>query len=410
MQATVDFHDRDFVRALEDAGLWSFPRLVGTPEQEPAANPYAFFKWWEQGGPEGERFDKETGQMAPAPYFIAHNAHVMGGLSYHELRNPREFVFSAGFGDFDANGSPAETWEDVQRVSKWLVLNRVEHYWKYSGSECGFHLRMFFAPEQRPREYLARWESALWRGLKNELSVRSIDIVCAEPKRLERIPYSRYVHKKTKGPSKPDDPSKKSGYVRESNFCVPVPWGLVHEGNLARIRDLSRYPEFFETVRFTGDRPLPTLESFVRRKGWETFGHVAHAVHPMPATVPTGDMAGAMRLYAPSRLCVQMLPFGSNPRHAVRLALLYELMGLGMGYDELFQTITAIGREARWEDYDETTIAYFIRHALERDYHPYGCEKLAENGLCLGATCPRFRREFPAAWREHVEKHPEALL
>lgn len=379
----------EYASLLDGLGMYGFPRTVGTPGQAIVGSPASFFRWF------------ELNWSRPVPMFVSHSRFMAPTTSAKFNRD--NIIFEWAFGDYDTgdgNGlSPAEVQAEVQKVSAFLIAHRLAHCWKYSGSEGGFHLRVRFREEAQDRRYLERWESAFWRGLKHELQVRSINIKCANPVCMERLPFTRYVHRKN-----PEDKE----YHAEPNYCVPFPWTWARDGKWAEIRDLSFHPRLYEDLVAPGFEPRMSLEAFVRQQGWTAFGHEIAALHPLPNYAPTGAASDLINLYIPEKKCLRELPFGSNPRHAVRFAFVCELLPLGFGLEELVALVQQVAVEAKWEDYKPEITRQQVTHALLADkYKPWTCGKLRENGVCVGPSCGRFRKAFPVEWAEHLKYHPE---
>lgn len=403
-----ELEKRDFAEVLASVGLWGFPRAFGTPGQSIVWTPDEFFAWWEN--------HREKG----VPLFAGHNAFVPVVRS-NSLLDRTNIVFRSAFGDFDTgdglNLPVSELLSDVQRTEHFLIERNISHAWLASGSisegkPAGFHAVVFFRREEHPRRYLERWENGFWRGLKNELKVRSINIKCANPVALRRIPFSRYVHRK--------DPTVE-GYKAEANYCVPVPYEWVANGEWDRIVDVSFHPTLLPDVRYESGLPEPSLESWVTASGWGTFAHQPMELHPGLEEPPKGSAADLVRLYIPERLCLQTLIFGPNPRHVIRVAWAQEMLAVGhvsgrpLGLEEFVQIVFAVGREARWEDFDEAESRRQATYIWQRPYalrtsdtgeplppnpHPYSCRKLREEGACIGSKCRLFRYSFHDEWME----------
>jgi hypothetical protein len=403
----------DVERSLRDLGLWGFPRRFGVPHGRVISTPTAFANWW------GQYWGKTV------PMYAGHNAFSVteeGRLSFDRL------LFRTAFGDFDnGNGSGLshrEVWEEVQAVSKWLVDRSIPHAWKCSGGKLlddeldqGFHLRVFFDEQPQDRAYLARWESAFWRGLRHELNLKSLNIQCANPVHQERLPFTPHVHRK--------DPTVKGEYIFDGTYCVPIPWSWVHDGKAGSIRELSISPQVLPTVRFEGT--TTPLEAFVRTMGWSTFGHEPGVLHPYPELAPLGGQAFEWnRIYVPDKLCLQVLPFDANPRHTVRFAWAVEILNtkvfhpkenkmIPMPLEEAVNLCDAVSEEAHWIDRNPAIIRQQLKHAHDRvhslnddtRYRPYSCPKLREEGLCVGARCPLFSKVFPQDYALYIASHPE---
>jgi hypothetical protein len=384
---------------LDDLGLGTFPRQVGTPGRVIVGGWRSFFEW----------FDRNYGKTVPM--FVAHNA-----FDPPDLGGPvdiNRFVLSATFGDMDTGDNsglrPDEVFLEVRRTTDWLDHQRLGYSWKNSGSDGGFHLRIRWAVESHPRSYLSRWESAFWRGLKHHLSLRSVNIVCAEPSRFERLPYTPYVHRK--------DPTVKD-WKREPTYCVPIPVDWIRTGRYDKIRDLSLNPYDVGRVAIPGSMPPPSLESFVRKMGWENFAHEADAFHPAPTEIELGAAGGVIDVckeLIPEKLCLRTLPYGLNPKHSVRLAWFVEILATdpeGFSLDEAQALVDAVAEEAKWEDRANTNRRREqVADLWKRKYAPKSCGWLREKGVCVENAirdCPVFPRSFPQEHQEYLLQHPEA--
>jgi hypothetical protein len=372
----VNLNREGYARLLDEFGLWSFPRRVGNPFSVTVGNPSGFYRWW------------DSNVNLPVPMFIAHNAFAEPPAG--QRLDVNAYRFRAGFADLDTgdnNGcTPEQVWDEVCRIEDWARKVNVPHVWKYSGSDSGWHCHLLFDEQIASRSYLDKWENALWRGLTVHLRLRSINIRCADPARMERLPFSKYVHKKDKDTV---------GYKVEPNWCVPVPWKLMVDQNLPVIRELSRNPKCEDGAhRYVA--PSTRLEAFVRLQHWETFGPEKAALHPSLGFEPKGSMADLTKVLIPFKKCLQTLPFGTNPRHAVRLAYAVELASTGMSLDELTTFIDKVSEEAGWIDRQNEQARHGqVQQLHRRGYTAFGCHKLRESGCCVGQSCSLFARSFP---------------
>ncbi len=385
---------KNYFQLLDEMEMGTLPRRYGSPHSVIIASRSGVERWFEQHW-----------EAADAPMFVSHNAYAQAPPG-HKI-DVNRFLFRTAFGDADTGDGtgmkPEEVHPEVQRLSQWLVDQKVPHVWKASGSPGGFHVRPIFKQEERSKAYLDKWENALWRGAKHALNLRCINIRCADPQRMERLPFTPYVHKK--------DPTV-TGYKREDAWCVPVPYQWIAEGRFDEIEDLTKHPRLFESYRAPGEEM--TLEQFGRKQGWETFGHEVNALHPMGGPLPQGSVVDLNQLYIPRKMCLQTLPFGLNPRHSVRVAWAVEVCNLGLSLDEAIDMCMKVGQAAKWEDYDPDSIreqmTQIWRKVNQPDgYRPWSCPTLRENGVCVGPSCSLFKKAFPIEWGEYLKAHPEII-
>lgn len=395
MAAGALFDHEGYRSVLEDLRVGTFPREAGTPGRRVIGGWSSFYNQF---------FDRNYGRAVPM--FIGHNA-----LEPAELGGPVDlsrYVFSTAFGDLDTGGSagltPLDVWSEVRRTEDWLRAERLGHAWKYSGSKAGFHVRIGFREERHGRAFLARWENAFWRGLRHHLTLRSVNIQCAEPARFERLPYTPYVHRK--------DPLSKE-WKLEDNFCVPIPSDWIESNRFDKIWSLSYVPHDVGPVWTPGAEPVPSLEEYVRRKGWEAFSHEAEAFHPAPTAVELGATGGFIDLakeMIPRKMCLRTLPYGSNPRHEVRRAWVIEVLAAGAAsqtpwdHDEIQRFVDGIAEESQWEDRANVNRRrYQVTQHFRKMYRPKSCHELRSKGICVENAirdCPLFRLAFPAEYEE----------
>jgi hypothetical protein len=372
----------EFARVLDEYGLWSFPRYVGTPKQVLLGSPAGFFPWF------------DAAQKAPEPAYAAHNGLVPAKEG--QVPSRKKLRFRSAFGDFDTDfgARPEEVFADIQNISRFCQAERLPHGFVYSGNlregKAGFHAYVRFQEEDRHIDYLNRWEPAFWRGLTSHLRLKSINERCADPGRIARIPFSRYV-------SQTDAGEKFVG----DNYCVPIPWDRIETSTLSSIQAQSRHPTLTESYFFQAQ--LQPLESFVKKFRWQTFGPETATLHPEPRNLPVGPTRDLMRRYEPTRLCLQELLFETRPRHVVRVAACVALTHIKPAFTlpELQDFFDRVSEEAQWIDRQNAGdrhmhVAQIWRRAAEGNpYVIHSCATLRQAGACLGARCQRFAQEFP---------------
>ena len=380
---------QEYVELLETYGMWGWPRRCGTPFSVVMGNPSGFFRW----------FDANYGE--PVPLYVSHNAHPprLAG----EFVDSSRFVFKIAFGDFDTgdnnNTKPEEVMAEVVRVSHWLIKENRPFGWKYSGSDGGFHCHVKFEEEVRKREDLAVLESTFWRGLARTLTLQSINIRCANPTCMERLPFTPYVHKKSKDVV---------GFKKEANYCVPVPWEMILKGDLKAIKDLSFHPKLLPLNTYFHPGKLVKIDSVIREKAWVRFNPSHENIREGPVVLPTGKMADLMKLYIPNKLCLQQLIFEKKPGHTIRLAWISEIFRLDPrpSLQEAIALSDRVAEEAQWENRQNVQYRHSqVEQAWRAGYHSTSCETIMTEGQCLGKKCPRYKYAFPEdTWKDENEE------
>ncbi len=379
-----------YAQILDEYGLWGTPRRVGTPYSFTVGTPKAFFRWWDQTKDEG------------LPMFVAHSGYASQPPG--QPVDPNLLLFRSAFGDFDTgdnNGcTPNEVMEETVKVETYLNDHHLPWEYKYSGSLGGSHLHVEFKPEVRRRDDLAELESMFWHGLANELNLRAINIRCANPVCMERLPFSRYSTKKE---------SKEQGFKPKDNYCVPVPWEMAMRGDLKELENLSYNPEVFPSYRHPGK--AISIEEFVRIHDFKRFLPSDVPVRDGPVDLPEGPVRDLIKLYIPYKLCLQELIFERKPKHLVRLGWIAEVFRLKPRptLAEAIALTDKVAEEAQWVDRHNVLIrAGQVEQAWRanggKGYTPPACDTIRKEKQCLGSRCPLFARMFPGEAEKEAKK------
>jgi hypothetical protein len=367
-----------YAKLLAEYGLWNWPRRVGNPEVVIVANPSGFFRWFDRV--------KDGGR----PVFIGHNAFVPP--PFGKPLDQYQYVFTHALGDFDLHGGKTkELWEEVKRFAVWACGEGFAWGLIFTGS--GFQFRIKFKQEQRSFAYLTKWEKAYWEGVRRLLDLKALDMPCADPARLERLPFTRYSHCKDPDVQNPDGPPV---YTPTDRFCVPLPWQIVENGSYDTALAVAQEPEITGGYWHAGTIEQ-SLEEFVRLKGWQNLAAEFQDFHEQVAIEPKGPEADLMKMYIPHKLCLQTLIFNKDVGHTLFVAWISELASIGVPPSEILEHADRIANEAGWTN--PKTSPYERRRQTDyvgRKTYSYNCFRLREKGLCVGSSCGLFAKSFPA--------------
>ncbi len=148
--------------------------------------------------------------------YVSHNS-VVEGITFY-----RQMAFDV---DTDSPGSTLEmAFEDMQKLTKYFV--KANKMASFSGN--GFHFFLRFNERQIPIDVRLRYAiKEFQRTLVERLKLRTVNLSCAEPKRIIRIPGTMH-----------SEDMKEKGI----RYCIPVNDELLESG-LEAILDASRRRE-----------------------------------------------------------------------------------------------------------------------------------------------------------------------
>ena len=363
---------KDYAELMQQLKLWTFPRRVGNPQVVLAGNAASFFSWFDSVWNGGR------------PLFIGHNPFVR-----QFPIDDQRYVFSAAFGDFDLRGDKEETWSDGLKVEKELRANDMPHAWIFSGT--GLQVRVFFQPQEATFQQLSRLEKTFWLGLKTKLGLQTIDMPCADPARLERLPLSRYSHCKDKSIQVPDGPPV---YKLENNYCYPIPYTAFDASNYNEVYKNSFHPTIPSNLVYESNKTV-SIQEYIISHDWDKLVPKSEPTIADPGTVPQGPAGDLVKLYIPEKKCLNTLIFAPKLRHHLYFALVNELLSLGIPADEVAGLMDKLAVENQWTEPNAYERRRQIQHCASRGYSGQSCQWLKNNGLCVGETCSLFAKAFP---------------
>lgn len=372
---------KEYAEVMQKLKLWDFPRRVGNPQVVLAGSAASFFAWFDA---------VKNGGM---PLFVGHNPFVQ-----QFPVDDREYMFHAAFGDFDLRGDKETTWSDGCKVEKELRANNMPHVWLFSGT--GLQVRVFFKPQRATFQQLSRLEKTLWMGFKEKLNLQTIDMPCADPARLERLPFSRYSHCKDKSIQLADGPPV---YKLENNYCYPISYKVFDESNYDEVYKHSFHPSVPSDLVYESDK-LVGIQEYIIANNWDALVPKSEPTIADPGTVPVGPAGDLVKLYIPERKCLNTLIFAPKLRHHLFFALINELLSLEIPAKEVAYLLDQLAAEQKWTEPNAYERHRQISNCADRGYSSQSCRWLKDNGLCVGETCSLFAKAFPKEQQNKGEK------
>lgn len=400
----------EYRQVLAQYGLDHLPRMLGFPKQVIVLPEAEYRNNGSSHAADG--MDILLRQMSMwdgrRPLFTS----VNGWSDYHWDGHsfwPRMLRLGSIFVDLDCAEDRERALEECRLLDHWATEEGLAHVSAASGGK-GFHFYLRLAPEERPYdEPLRRMVNLVSRWFKDTLHLSTMDMKCAEPRRLTRLPWSLHVRE-----SETDE-----SWVANGRRVLPLSSDDLQRMTMAEI-DHRAETTLPAVGSFLTQGELPTLADLVDRLGI-SMPEVPERVREVPSApipeMPTGFWAQLIRQLEP-RLCVQAAVFGNAPPHEMRVALatrLHQLQYIVPG--------TPIGDEAFWQDFfwqmeEELGWKDRFNHARRREQvhsifgndryiSSTGCGKLAiEYEACVGKQCP-FYEEAKARHGFRVREEEE---
>jgi len=355
------------VREMVEAGLLGFfetPRAVGDPFQKIVYS-------------EQEILEFINPRLGKKPIFISHN-------SYPTMINndePYQINVRKLFFDFDSKRKPENAQVDLIKLLDFCDKEKLALYTAFSGSK-GFHAYLPLKPTTYLYgKFLQDATRAIHLWLKQTLELRTIDIRCAEPKRLCRVWYTPHV---TFNPKNGD--TSINGL-----YCCPLYPEWVREWRMEQILEYARQPEMIE-YKLKGR--LYSIDEFITK-----FGIDIEKLLRAEVNSEGNDSRCKIAKYIPveNEFIRYVIPFpcvhnqmvhNPNPPHLARFATVVWLQQLGYTRKWVFDFLQ--GRN--FVDTKSSVCAYQINQIYDH-YPPYkfpSCQKIFEESMCVGKDCPKF--------------------
>ena len=367
---------KELIEVWKAFDFMQFPRMVGDPLQTVVYNEQEFVRW----------FKSNTGR---AICFVSHN-------SYPELNkryNPPSVLsvrISNLFTDLDDARKQENAQDDTIKLIVFSEDARLPFINSFSGSK-GFHhyIRLKPSVHQYDEELKAKIR-AIHNWLKDELKLRTMDTKCKEPRRLCRIPYSKYS-RMGKG---------RGEYVMGKTHCIPIRPEDIVNLNINEILESAISPTLYvpklPSARWTLDEFIDNFKIDIREyaRDKEVVNGERIATTREYSKIQTDDFHELIKSLVP-RMCVHNDLFARNPSHATRRMTVIQLKDIGYDFSQVVALFEEMSKKFRWVDrmfrsrriYQIKQI-YFHHPVYKHDT----CGKIKnEHGICVGEACPKFR-------------------
>lgn len=355
--------------------MMRFPRMVGDPIQTPVYNKMEFAKW----------FNVNVGR---AICFTSHNAYPELDQKFYPPKVNTIEVNNL-FSDFDDKNKPENAQLDTIKFIKFCQSEELPFINSFSGSK-GFHHFIRLKPSVHPYdEELKTKIRAVHNWLKDKREFRTMDGKCKEPRRLCRIPYSRYVRE-----------GKHRQYEVGNTYCIPMKPAEILDLSIDEIVKRAHAPTLYVPEL---DEPKLDLDGFLKQfsidiREYSADKEVVDGERVVTTReyeeVQSDDFHEFIKALIP-RMCVHNDLFGRNPLHSARRMTVTQLREIGYDFSQVVQLFEEMGKRFGWVDrMFRNRRIYQIKHIYFR-HPPYKhdtCGKIKnEHGLCVGEACPKFR-------------------
>jgi hypothetical protein len=358
--------------------MQDFPRMVGNPLQSVVYNEEEFFNW----------FMSVNGKR---PCFTSHNSYPI----LNEQYNPpcvKKVCVKNLFTDFDDKHKQENAQLDTIKLIKFCQKENLHFKNQFSGSK-GFH--HFISLKPMTFDYadeLKQKVRAIYNWLEHKLELRTMDNMCKEPRRLCRIPYSRYV--KMEG---------RNNYIQQDNYCVPMTPEDIMDYTFDEIVEYSKHPLIFIPKKEEPTMNINDLISHfqidVKKFSINTIEvEERDAIQIKEYTINLTKIVDTeflelLKSVIP-RMCVHNDLISNNPSHAARRMAVIQLKQIGYSFSQVVAMFEQMSKTFKWVDRkNQDTRIYQIKFIYLHNppYMHDSCKKIKnEHSICVGKICPYY--------------------
>lgn len=317
--------------------------------------------------------------------------------------NPTNVYYEKLFFDLDVDtGYDVETaHKDCQRIAEFCKDNKIPFISSFSGN--GFHFYVYFKPKIRTIDSKLTQEIRAVAGyLKKELKLKTANLVVAEPRRMVRIPLSRYVTGK-----------EIDGWTKKDRSCIPLTYDQLMNNKLSDIKILSKHPTLLsQPYKQEGNKIK--LKDFIKNYDINvkvsSYSGRKYEVNHDESTVEFTSYEQDQFFQILDRIlplpCLSRMLRNKNPPHFIRFsacAFLTKVIPL----QEALNLFDKIAHDAKWNDRHNKIIRESqIKNIYAKGYTEYSCEELVKLGVCVGGDCVRYKHYLK---RNNLTEHKESI-
>jgi hypothetical protein len=313
-----------------------------------------------------------------APVFISHNSYPTLIQSRKGSDEPYQVNVSKLFLDFDSDRKPENAQLDMMKMIEFCERENLPYLPVFSGSK-GFHIYIALKPTVYTySQFLKDATKAIHLWFKKELELRTIDLKCAEPRRLCRVFYTPHV--------KIDKATNK--LIKNGMYCCPIQPDWVMNWKIDQIMRFATEPKHID---YTPSGDLISLDEFLTRFNInieETLKlefsdeNTKHNVIIEYTPVENEYIKEILPLP-----CIHsQVMHNPNPSHFVRFATATWFAEIGMSRTWTFNFF----KDRNYVDHKDDVCAQQINNIYDTKYKSPSCMRLFENGLCVGKVCKKF--------------------
>lgn len=289
-------------------------------------------------------------------------------------RKPFQISMNKIFLDFDSKlkgKSPSDALMEVRIVMKYFNELNLPYLINFSGSK-GFHI---FIPIQEKKyttgKYLTDIVRAIMLHIRHKFDLKTIDPTVANPTKLCRVPYT--IHPKT------------------GLKCTPLNNNWVRDWDIDRIMKYAKNPNGWKCDLIKGKKYLD-FESLIKYMdiNIEEEIEVGRSQFALESDslkfLEPADEFLAELLHYP---CLINAILGvKNAVHYARFMATLQLKRLGYSPAWIFHFF----KQRQYMDVEfENSCRYQINNIYNSEYIFPCCNRIREEGLCIGKTCKYFK-------------------
>lgn len=353
-------------------GFARFPRAVGNPLQTIIGNFSTFLLFYKLN----------NGKF---PLYTSSNSY----WDFDKYGNPTNVYYEKLFFDLDVDTgfSVENAHKDCQTLAIFCKDDKIPFVTSFSGN--GFHFYIFFKPKIRTIDrQLTQKIRSISGYLKEELDLKTSNLVVAEPKRLVRIPLSRYVTGK-----------EIEGWTAKDKYCIPLTYDQLMNNNLKTIILLAKHPRLLpQNYKVDGNKIK--MKNFIKdykvdvKKVVEVEHHLKqnHTEGMVDySRYDESEFFKIVDLLIPLP-CINQMLRRKNPPHFIRFSACAFLKKV-ISYEESIAFFDKLAYDAEWNDrHNKIVRDNQIKNIYRNPYTEYSCEMLVNQGVCVGGDCVRYKR------------------